>query len=582
MYDEKKLGQDLISKGIITTSQLEEALKKQKELQMPLGDTLINLKFVGENIVLEMLAKELGIDYMNIGENDYQILDSSLAKLLPLATCQKYQIVPVFHFVDEEMKELTLAMADPTARGTIVEVENITECRVTPVLSHLAAIEGAISRLYSIATVKTEKLQLQTGGDATGLINNILKNAVGLGASDIHFEPHANQVYVRMRVDGVLEVSGAYPVKHHPSVVSRVKILASADKGSLMRIDEKRLPQDGSFAQKISGHAVDFRVSTLPTLFGEKVVMRVLDKDTATFIGRIKDLRMSPAMELKYRRCVRHPNGINIVTGPTGCGKSTTLHAVINEINTPGINIITVEDPVEHQAGGYVNQSSLMPEAGYTYAKALRAIMRQDPDVILIGEVRDLDTAEIAIQAALTGHRVFTTLHSDDAASSIARLVDIGVEHFLVSSTFVSALNQRLLRKICMKCAEEYVPSRVEMQDVGLDAKEIDEIMKDLGSHNLRRGRGCEHCRNTGYSGRQGVFELIAATPEIRNLIMQRQTGQAIAASARVSDNINMLFEEGIRLFLAGATSLGELQHLPRGEYALKSIRDIVKDANVQ
>lgn len=581
MYDEKKLGQYLISKGIITTSQLEEALKKQKELKMPLGDTLINLKFVGESIILEMLSKSLGIDYMNIGENDYQILDSALAKLLPLETCQKFKIVPVFHFVDEEMRELTLAMADPTARATILEVENITECRVTPVLSHLAAIEGAINRLYSITTVKTEKLQLQTG-DATALINNILKNAIALGASDIHFEPHANQVYVRMRIDGVLEVSGAYPVKHHLPVVSRVKILASAEKGSLMRIDEKRLPQDGSFAQKISGHEVDFRVSTLPTLFGEKIVMRVLDKDTATFIGRIKDLRMSPAMELKYRRCVRQPNGINIVTGPTGSGKSTTLHAVINEINTPGINIITVEDPVEHQAGGYVNQSSLMPEAGYTYARALRAIMRQDPDVIFIGEVRDLDTAEIAIQAALTGHRVFTTLHSDDAASSIARLVDIGVEHFLVSSTFVSALNQRLLRKICMRCAEEYVPSRVEMQDVGLDAREIDEIMKDLSSHNLRRGRGCEHCRNTGYSGRQGVFELISATPDIRDLILQKATGQAIAASARASENINMLFEEGIRLFLSGTTSLGELQHLPRGEYALKSIRDIVKDANVE
>jgi type IV pilus assembly protein PilB len=581
MYDEKKLGQYLISKGIITTSQLEEALKKQKELQMPLGDTLINLKFVGENIILETLSKSLGIDYMNIAENDYQILDSALAKLLPLTTCQKYKVIPVFYFADEAMKEVTLAMADPTDREAIAEVENITECRVTPVLSHQAAIEAGINRLYAITAVKAEKLQIQTG-DATGLINNILKNAIALGASDIHFEPHDKQVYVRMRVDGMLEVSGAYPLKHHPSVVSRIKILSSAEKGSLMRIDEKRLPQDGSFAQKINGHQVDFRVSTLPTLFGEKVVMRVLDKDMATFIGRIKDLRMSPAMELRYRRCVRQPNGINIVTGPTGSGKSTTLHAVINEINTPGINIITVEDPVEHQAGGYVNQSSLMPEAGYTYAKALRAIMRQDPDVILIGEVRDLDTAEIAIQAALTGHRVFTTLHSDDAASSIARLVDIGVEHFLVSSTFVSALNQRLLRKICMRCAEEYVPSKVEMQDVGLDKKEIDEILKNLSSYNLRRGRGCEHCRNTGYSGRQGVFELIAATPDVRNLILQRQTGQAIAASARASDNINMLFEEGIRLFLSGTTSLGELQHLPRGEYELKSISSIVKDANVQ
>jgi general secretion pathway protein E len=436
-------------------------------------------------------------------------------------------------------------------------------------------------KLYAITPARAEKLQLQTG-DAAGLINNILKSAVASGASDIHIEPHPTQVFVRMRVDGVMEVSGAYNPKHHPAITSRIKIMASNNKSSLMRIDERRLPQDGSFAQKIDGHDVDFRVSTLPTICGEKVVMRILDKDTSTFIGRIKDLKMSPAMELKYRRCVRRPNGINIVTGPTGSGKSTTLHAVVNEINTAGINIVTVEDPVEHQAGGYVNQSSLMPEAGYTYGKALRAIMRQDPDVIMIGEVRDLETAEIAIQAALTGHRVFTTLHSDDAASSISRLIDIGVEHFLVSSTFVSALNQRLLRKVCHNCAEEYVPSKVEMQDVGLDKKEIQEILDKLSQFNLRRGRGCESCRNTGYSGRQGVFELISATAEIRDIIQQKQTSRAIAASARSSDNANMLFEEGIRLFLAGITSLGELQHLPRGEYELKSIDTILRDARAQ
>ncbi|MBU0483804.1 MAG: GspE/PulE family protein [Proteobacteria bacterium] len=581
MYDEKKLGQHLIGKGIITTSQLEEALKKQKELKIPLADTLIHLKFVSEIFIMETISRALGVDFMNISENNYQILDRSLAKLLPLATCQKYKVLPIFHFADEEIKEVTLAMLDPVSKETIQEIENITECHVTPVFSNLTAIEGGINRMYSITPVKVEKLQLQTG-DAIGLIDNILKSAIEIGASDIHIEPHASQVYVRMRIDGVMEVSGAYTIKHHLAVTSRIKILASDSKSSLMRIDEKRLPQDGSFAKKISGHEVDFRVSTLPTLFGEKIVMRVLDKDTSTFIGRIRDLRMSPAMELKYRRCVRQPNGINIVTGPTGSGKSTTLHAVMNEINTPGINIISVEDPVEHQAGGYINQSSLMTEAGYTYAKALRAIMRQDPDVIMIGEVRDLETAEIAIQAALTGHRVFTTLHSDDASSSVTRLVDIGVEHFLVSSTFVSALNQRLLRKICNNCAEEYVPAKVEMQDIGLENKEIDEILKNKNEYNMRRGRGCEHCRNSGYSGRQGVFELIAATAEIREIIQKKGTAQALAACARRSDNVNMLFEEGIRLFLSGVTTLGELQHLPRGEYELKSISDIIKNAEVQ
>jgi type II secretory ATPase GspE/PulE/Tfp pilus assembly ATPase PilB-like protein len=253
----------------------------------------------------------------------------------------------------------------------------------------------------------------------------------------------------------------------------------------------------------------------------------------------------------------------------------------MNEINTPGINIITVEDPVEHQSPDYINQSSLMPQSGYTYAKALRAMMRQDPDVILIGEVRDLETAEIAVQAALTGHRVFTTLHTDDAAGSVARLMNLGVDHFLVSSTFVSALNQRLVRKICRSCVEDYVPTKVEMQDIGLDKEVIDDIMKDPQRFTIRQGAGCSHCRKTGYAGRQGVYELIAASPDVRDAILTRSTGTQIAAIARARDNVNMLFEEGIRLFLSGVTTLGELQHLPRGEYRIKSSDEIMRDAEI-
>lgn len=285
-----------------------------------------------------------------------------------------------------------------------------------------------------------------------------------------------------------MELATSYPVEHHNAIVSRIKIKAS-EKNALMRIDEKRLPQDGSFSAIINGHSIDCRVSTLPMVFGEKVVMRVFDKDKAAIIGRIRDLKMSPRMELTYRRCVRRPSGINIVTGPTGSGKTTTLNAVINEINNIGLNIMTVEDPVEYLAGGYVNQSSLMPQAGYTYARALRALIRQDPDVILIGEVWDLDTVQIAIQASLTGHRVFTTLHTEDAAGSIARLVDMGVEHFLLSTTLVSAVNQRLIRKVCGNCMEEYVPTRVEMVDIGLDKDVVDEIQKN--AHKDKELRFC-------------------------------------------------------------------------------------------
>ncbi|MDP2168726.1 MAG: GspE/PulE family protein [Thermodesulfovibrionales bacterium] len=576
-----KFGEYLIEKKIITTSQLEEALKKSKELSLPLGETLIRLKHVSEHLMLETLSKLLGIDFVNIAENNYQAIDKSLSKALPLEVCQQHKVIPVFMIKDEDTKELTLAMADPFDEEALRQVEDITECHVTPVLSTRASIETGIGKMYSVKMdVKVDRVAIEKG-DAIAIANNILQKAVGLGASDIHIEPHAKEVHVRMRIDGVLEIAAIYPSNLHSSIVSRIKIMAS-EQSSLMKIEERRLPQDGSFTRQISGHRVDCRVSTLPAIFGEKVVMRLFDKDKATFVGRIKDLKMSPRMELQFRRCVRVPSGINVVTGPTGSGKTTTLHAVVNEINTPGINIMTVEDPVEYQAPDYINQSSVMPQAGYTYGRALRAIMRQDPDIILIGEVRDLETAEIAVQAALTGHRVFTTLHTEDAAGSIARLVDIGVENFLVSATVTSTINQRLIRKVCQNCVEEYVPTLVEMKDIGMDNDIAEEIQRDYQKYNLRSGPGCQHCRQTGYRGRQAVFELITMTPEIREIIHQKKGSVEIMNAAREKGKVNLIFEEGIRLFLSGVTSLGELQHLPRGDYKVKSAVDIFKDSQIQ
>ncbi len=581
MKDMQRLSDLLIEKKIITTSQLEHALQKTKELSLPLGETLIRLKYVNESLLLQILSGLLDVEFVNIAENDFQVIDKSLSHVLRLEFCKQKKVLPLFQIIDDETRELTLAMADPMAQDTIQEAESITECRVNPVLASLSAIEEGIARLYQIKMdVKVEPLAVEKG-DTVVIVNKIMQRAVALGASDIHIEPHGEDVHVRMRVDGVLELATSYPASdNHQAIVSRIKIMAS-EKNALMRIDERRLPQDGSFSRTIDGHMIDCRVSTLPAIFGEKVVMRIFDKDKATFIGRIRDLKLSPRMELTYRRCVRQPSGINIVTGPTGSGKTTTLNAVINEINNVGINIVTVEDPVEYQAGGYVNQSTLMPQAGYTYSRALRAMMRQDPDVILIGEVRDRETAEIAVQAALTGHRVFTTLHTDDAAGSIARLADMGVEHFLLATTLVSAVNQRLLRKICSNCMEEYVPTRVEMLDVGLDKEIVDEIQQNAAKLHMRRGRGCPTCRQSGYQGRQGVYELISVSPAIRALIHQKQGAGAILCAAREKENVNMLFEEGLRLFLIGITTLGELQHLPRGDYKMKSVADIFKDAQV-
>ncbi|MBI4690433.1 MAG: type II/IV secretion system protein [Nitrospirae bacterium] len=580
MKEKKKLGELLIEKKIITTAQLEEALKKQKELGLPLGETLIKLKFVSENFLLETLARHLEIEFLNIAEDDYKILDKSLVKILPMEICQKLRVLPLFQIIDDEMKELTLAMADPLADHAVKEVEELTGCTVSPILTTSAAIEGGINKLFDVKVSVVKAKTIEEDSDIVRLVNKILLDAVNLRASDIHIEPHAKEVHIRMRIDGVLQLVMAIPSSQHPGIVSRLKIMGSEQK-SVMKIEEKRLPQDGSLSRVIGGHAVDCRLSTLPAIYGEKIVLRLFDKDRSTHVGRIAGLKMSPRMELEFRRSVRQPNGIVVVTGPTGSGKTTTLHAVINEINDVGINIITVEDPVEYNAPDYINQSSLIPPAGYTFGRALRAIMRQDPDVILIGEIRDRETAEIAVQAALTGHRVYTTLHTEDAAGAVMRMIDIGVEHFLVSSTLVSALNQRLLRKICPYCAEEYVPTRVEMMDIDIDKHVIDEILNNPEKHKLRRGVGCSTCRQTGYRERQGVFEMLTVTPDVRNMILQKQNADVIAEKTRESQSMNMIFEEGLRLVLSGVTTLGEMQRLPRGDYKMKSVEKIFQDAQV-
>ena len=580
MNEKKKFGELLIEKKIITTAQLEEALKKQKELELPLGETLIKLKFVSENFLLETLARHLGCEFLNIAEDDYKILDKSLVKVIPMEICHKLRVLPLFQIIDDETKQLTLAMADPLADYAVKEVEELTGCSVSPILTTSAAIEGGINKLFDVKVSVAKATTMEEDSDTIKLVNKILLNAVNLRASDIHIEPHAEEVHIRMRIDGVLQLVMAIPSSQHPAIVSRLKIMGSEQK-SVMKIEEKRLPQDGSLSRAIGGHAVDCRISTLPTIHGEKIVMRLFDKDRATHVGRIAGLKMSPRMELEFRRCVRQPNGIIIVTGPTGSGKTTTLHAVINEINDVGINIVTVEDPVELNAPNYINQSSLIPPAGYTFGRALRAIMRQDPDVILIGEIRDRETAEIAVQAALTGHRVYTTLHTEDAAGAVMRMIDIGVEHFLVSSTLVSALNQRLLRKICPYCAEEYVPMRVEMADIGIDNHVIEEILSNPDKYKLRRGAGCSACRQTGYRERQGVFEMLTVTPEVRNMILQKQNSDVISEKTRESQSMNMIFEEGLRLVLSGVTTLGEMQRLPRGDYKMKSVERIFLDSQI-
>ncbi|MCP4687344.1 MAG: type II/IV secretion system protein [Desulfobacterales bacterium] len=577
----KRLGEILVEQNVITREQLDDALEQQAELGLPVGETLIALEFVTENLLLKTLSRHLNVEYLNIGENYYEVIDKSLAGLLPRDVCERLRVVPIFLLDDDAARHLTLAMSNPLNIDGIVEVEEMTDSNVFAVLTTSSAIAGGIEKLYETPKKKLPGLgaPLAFQDENIQFVNRLLVQAVQMGASDIHVEPQIAEANIRFRIDGVLRLIEAFDLKKLPAAVIRLKIMGS-EKTTLMRIDSKMVPQDGSFARVIGGHTVDFRVATFPTIYGEKAAIRILDRDNIQSINRISDLGMPPGVESQLIRCIKQSSGIIIATGPTGSGKSTTLYSAINYINDVSLNIITIEDPVEYRAPEFVNQTSLKREVGFTYSVALRSIIRQDPDVILIGEIRDLETAEIAIQAALTGHLVFTTLHTDDAAGAIVRLVDLGIEQFLVSSTVVSAINQRLLRKVCPHCKEKYTPTMAEMRETGVDEELAREILDNPDKFKFYMGTGCNKCYRTGYLGRQGAFELLHVTPAIKKLILEKETSDVIAEKAREKDNINMLFEDGLRLVLTGVTTFDELRRIPRGDYKLKPLKEIFESVN--
>lgn len=581
MNQEQRLSEILVEQKIITPEQLLESLKKKKILKRSIGETLLKMNLITEQVFLDILIKEIGVEFVNIAEDDYKIIDQSLSKTLDSKFCKSHRVLPLFQIYDDDIKELTLAMADPLDQSTIDKVARITACNITPVLATSSAILGGIEKMFSAngrpSVSDSADISIKADGETVVVVNKLLSYALELNASDIHIEPQFDKVYIRMRIDGILNLISSLTLDQLPSIVSRLKIMGSS-KNSLMKIEEKRVPQDGSFSRAIGGRKVDFRVSTFPSIYGEKVVLRLLFNDPAIAIRNIADLKMPYRVEKQFLRSIHQASGIIIATGPTGSGKSTTLHAAIMEINEVGVNIITVEDPVEYHVGRYVIQSGLIPQSGYTFTKALQAILRQDPDVILIGEIRDTETAEIAIQAALTGHLILTTLHTDDAAGAVVRLVDLGIEQFLVSSTVVSAVNQRLVRKVCQHCAESYVPTRSELINIGIDAKVADEILRDHAKYKILKGTGCEYCRKMGYQGRQGAYEFLFVTPAIKKLILSKTTSDVIAEEARRKSNINMVFEEGIRLVLTGITTFDELKRIPRGDYELKSVSKIIRD----
>jgi general secretion pathway protein E len=531
------------------------ALALQKERRDKLGRILIDLGYVAERDVLGILSEQLQVP---VFAGDYPAVPIEPLKL-PHRFLRAFRMIPV-HL---ESNVLSVVMADPLDLDSQTALRLRTGCGLNVYIAAESEILNQLDRIYGGGEASSEKL-IETLGDALGgdeeniehlrdlasevpvirLVNLIISRAVESRASDVHVEPYEKELRLRYRIDGVLHNIDPPPNQLRAAIISRIKLMAK------LNIAERRLPQDGRIKLKVLGKEIDLRVSTLPTMYGESVVLRILDKSNTSLI----DLRRLGFPEDAYEKVCRmtsKPHGIFLVTGPTGSGKTTTLYSALKRINIPDRKIITIEDPVEYQMDG-INQIQVNPQIGLTFATGLRHIVRQDPDVIMIGEIRDLETAEIAIRSALTGHLVFSTLHTNDAPSAITRLVDMGVEDYLLASSVIGILAQRLIRLNCGMCAAHETMPANALADAGFDVGEVDSILE------LQRGRGCEHCGHSGYEGRLGIFELLDIDEEMRRLIVTKSDSNVLKAQA-VKSGMRTLKEDGWHKVLAGITTPDEV-----------------------
>ncbi len=557
MLRKKKLGELLLAGGSITEKQLEHALSEQQAKGKRLGETLINLGYITERQMLLTLEKQLDIPYIYLTQED--IKDSAI-KLVPLFLAERYNIVPI----RLEGNSIVIAMNDPTNFYAIDDVRMVSGLDVVPVLATARDISEAIGKHYGVkgrVEKAVSKLQdehvtatVRDLADTTdnapivSIVNSLLDQAVQDKASDIHIEPEEKVLRVRFRVDGVLREVISFPKNIQAAILSRIKIMAEMD------IAEKRLPQDGRIKLTKQKSEIDIRVSSMPTILGEKIVMRILDKSAMDI--KLNELGFTERNMVLYKDMFDSAYGLVLVTGPTGSGKSTTLYSTLLSINDIEKNIITIEDPVEYRIPG-VNQIAINNKAGLTFASALRTILRQDPDIIMVGEVRDRETAEITINAALTGHLVFSTLHTNDAAGAITRLIDMGVEPFLIVSSLRGVIAQRLVRKICPDCKKEYIPAADSKERLYLGKGPNEPLM-------LWKGEGCAHCNYTGYKGRMAIHEVMPIFPEMRSLIIGNATGNEIFAMARQKGAKNMR-EDGIIKVMEGKTTIDELIRVSYG-----------------
>jgi type IV pilus assembly protein PilB len=556
-----KLGEILVKKGVISREQLEKALRDQKTRnvdQRKIGGYLVDLGFATEDDITQALGTQFNLPVMKLEgiKIKPEVLD-----LVPDTMAKKFSIIPLFRIEHE----LTLAIADPTDIHILDIVRSETGYKVVPVIAPYSDISKAIDKYYlkkiessvsetaneseqtEISRVEIEELK-RAGIDLpiVKIVDRILIEAVEDGVSDIHIEPREQALSVRFRIDGILSEFSAYPLKMHRAIVSRIKILSSLD------ISERQKPQDGRIQIKIDEKEIDIRVSTLPAYYGEKVVMRLLNR--ASVRVKIEDLGFSDKNLTLFNTMIQEPYGIILVTGPTGSGKTTTLYAALNEVNSVEKNIITVEDPIEYQLP-IINQVQVNLKKDLTFANALRSILRQDPDIIMIGEIRDPETASIAAESALTGHLVFSTLHTNDAPSSITRLMDMGVQPFLLSPALIGIIAQRLVRKVCNQCREAYEPAKAELSAIGLSS-----AMEGLTFY---RGEGCEACKGSGYRGRTGIHEILAVDESIRELITNRASLGMIREEASRKGFKDMRFD-GLKKVVAGVTTSEEILRVTR------------------
>ncbi len=517
----KRIGEILVEHGFISPQQLKEALDEQRATGEKLGKILIRKGYVTNNDIHKALGTQAGVSTFDLAN---YVISPEVVKLISLDIALKYQLMPVF----EVNGIITVAMTNPTNLFVIDELTRITGCGIEPVWADELAIRKAQDKYYGssetvmdiASTIDRDKLSEgeKTGEDApiVKLVNKVIEEAVQVNASDIHVEPEEQLVNVRYRIDGMLHKHTMIPKDLQSAVLSRFKIMANLD------IAEKRVPQDGRIIMRVGNKDIDFRVSTCPTVHGENVVLRILDKSSIT-LG-LEQLGFSPRELEIFSELIEQPYGIVLVTGPTGSGKTTTLYSALKKINREDINIMTVEDPVEYQFPG-IRQVHVNVKAGLTFASALRSFLRQDPDVIMVGEIRDLETAEIAVQAALTGHMVFSTLHTNDSPSAFTRLVEMGVEPFLVSSAVLGILAQRLVRRVCPRCKEEYAPTADMLTSLGLK----DRIGSDI---KFVRGKGCDLCNNSGYKGRVAIYEILRVSPRLESKIIKNVSADEIRETA--------------------------------------------------